>query len=136
MKAAKIAQAADFIEQMPDKYMTMVNAQGTNLSGGQRQRIAIARAVLKYANILIFDDATSALDLKTEANLYKALNKEKADVTKIIVAQKIASVKNADRIIVMDHGTIADTGTHAELMKKCSIYQDIYESQMGKGVDE
>ena len=136
MKAAEIAQAADFIEQMPDKYMTMVNAQGTNLSGGQRQRIAIARAVLKYANILIFDDATSALDLKTEANLYKALNKEKADVTKIIVAQKIASVKNADRIIVMDHGTIADTGTHAELMKKCSIYQDIYESQMGKGVDE
>ena len=136
MKAAEIAQAADFIEQMPDKYMTMVNAQGTNLSGGQRQRIAIARAVLKYANILIFDDATSALDLKTEANFYKALNKEKPDVTKIIVAQKIASVKNADRIIVMEHGTIADIGTHAELLKKCSIYQDIYESQMGKGVDE
>ncbi|MBP5708239.1 MAG: ABC transporter ATP-binding protein [Bacteroidales bacterium] len=131
-----MAQADEFIEQTPDKYQTIVSAQGMSLSGGQKQRIAIARAVLKYANILIFDDATSALDLKTEANLYMALNKTKPDVTKIIVAQRIASVKNADRIIVLENGDIVGCGTHQELLNSCFIYQDIYESQMGKGGGE
>ncbi|MBP5589514.1 MAG: ABC transporter ATP-binding protein, partial [Bacteroidales bacterium] len=135
-EAAKIAQADEFIEQTPDKYQTIVSAQGMSLSGGQKQRIAIARAVLKYANILIFDDTTSALDLKTEANLYMALNKTKPDVTKIIVAQRIASVKNADRIIVLENGDIVGCGTHQELLNSCFIYQDIYESQMGKGGGE
>lgn len=130
-EAARIAQAADFIEQTPDGYQTPVAAQGMSLSGGQRQRIAIARAVLKYANILIFDDTTSALDLKTEADLYRALGEAKPDVTKIIVAQRIASVKNADRIAVMEQGRIVGCGTHAQLLETCPIYREIYDSQMG-----
>ena len=94
--------------------------------------VAIARAVIKPAEILIFDDATSALDLKTEAELYSKLGKNKKDITKIIIAQRIASVKNADRIVVMDNGKLADVGSHEQLMITSSIYKDIYDSQLKK----
>jgi ATP-binding cassette subfamily B multidrug efflux pump len=111
---------------------TIVSQGGHSLSGGQRQRVAIARAVIKPAEILIFDDATSALDLKTEAELYSNLGKNKKDITKIIIAQRIASVKNADRIVVMDNGKLADVGSHEQLMITSSIYKDIYDSQLKK----
>lgn len=111
---------------------TIVSQGGHSLSGGQRQRVAIARAVIKPAEILIFDDATSALDLKTEAELYSKLGKNKKDITKIIIAQRIASVKNADRIVVMDNGKLADVGSHEQLMITSSIYKDIYDSQLKK----
>ena len=101
-----------------------------SLSGGQRQRIAIARALLKGGEILIFDDSTSALDLKTEAALYEALRTEYGNMTKIIIAQRIASVRTADRIVVLDGRTIAACGTHAELMQSSPIYRDIYDSQL------
>ncbi len=129
--AAKVAQADDFIKSTPDGYDTMVAERGMSLSGGQKQRISIARAVLKPAEILIFDDSTSALDLKTEANLYAALNEARPESTKIIIAQRIASVRRADRIVVLDHGSIAACGTHAQLMENCRTYQDIYHSQIG-----
>ena len=129
-KAAASAQADGFIQQQPEGYDTVVAERGMSLSGGQRQRIAIARALLKKGEILIFDDVTSALDLKTEAALYAALNREYADVTKIIIAQRIASVRNADRIVVLDSGTISDCGSHDELMARSSVYRDIYHSQL------
>lgn len=129
--AANIAQANDFIEKTPDGYETIVAERGMSLSGGQKQRLSIARAVLKPAEILIFDDATSALDLKTEAQLYHDLRERKSDMTKIIIAQRIASVKQADRIVVLNKGRIEAVGTHDELMKKCATYQEIYYSQMG-----
>ena len=117
---------------MAQGYDTPVAERGMSLSGGQKQRVSIARAVLKKAEIMIFDDATSALDLKTEADLYHALEREKAGVTRIVVAQRIASVKGADRIAVLEGGTIAACGTHEELMRSCTVYQDIYNSQMGE----
>ena len=120
----------------PKGYDTLVAEKGMSLSGGQKQRIAISRAVLKSADILIFDDSTSALDLKTEAQLYEALNREYKDVTKIIIAQRIASVKNADRIAVIDNGRIADCGTHKELMETSDIYRDIYTSQLKSGGEQ
>ena len=129
-KAAAAAQADGFIQQQPDGYDTAVAERGMSLSGGQRQRIAIARALLKKGEILILDDVTSALDLKTEAALYAALNRDYTDMTKIIIAQRIASVRNADRIVVLDAGTIAACGTHAELMESSPIYRDIYDSQL------
>ena len=130
--AASIAQADDFISSASEGYETMVAERGMSLSGGQKQRISIARAVLKEAEILIFDDSTSALDLKTEANLYQALKKSNPESTKIIVAQRIASVSQADRIIVLSDGQIEATGTHEELLCTCSLYKDIYQSQIGK----
>lgn len=129
--AAKIAQAAGFIEAAPQGYDTPVAKGGSSLSGGQKQRISIARAVLKPAEFLIFDDASSALDLKTEADLCNALETARPECTKIIIAQRIASVRRADRIIVMDRGTIAGCGTHRELLESCPIYQEICHSQMG-----
>lgn len=129
-QAADIAQATEFIDNRTDGMDTQVSQGGHSLSGGQKQRVAISRAVLKNSEILIFDDATSALDLKTEADLYLELSAKKYDVTRIIIAQRIASVKNADRIVVMDNGRLADVGSHSELIKTSEIYKDIYESQL------
>ncbi len=131
-RAAETAQADGFIGAMAQGYDTPVAERGMSLSGGQKQRVSIARAVLKKAEIIVFDDATSALDLKTEAALFQALDREKAGVTRIVVAQRIASVKGADRIAVLEGGTIAACGTHEELMRSCAVYQDIYNSQMGE----
>lgn len=130
--ATDTAQATQFINNRKDGMQTIVSQGGHSLSGGQRQRVAIARAVIKPAEILIFDDATSALDLKTEAELYSKLGKNKKDTTKIIIAQRIASVKNVDRIVVMDNGKLADVGSHEQLMITSSIYKDIYDSQLKK----
>lgn len=129
-QAADIAQATEFIDNRTDGMDTQVSQGGHSLSGGQKQRVAISRAVLKNSEILIFDDATSALDLKTEADLYSELSVKKYEVTRIIIAQRIASVKNADRIVVMDNGRLADVGSHSELIKTSEIYKDIYESQL------
>ena len=131
-RAAGIAQADEFIRSTPEGYDTMVAQRGTSLSGGQKQRISIARAVVKDAEILIFDDSTSALDLKTEADLYAALKAENPQSTKLIIAQRIASVRRADRIVVLEGGRIAACGTHDELMASCGAYRDIYDSQMGE----
>ena len=130
--AAAAAQASDFIAAMPDGYDTKVTERGTSLSGGQKQRLSIARAILKQAEILIFDDSTSALDLKTEAKLYAALQKASPQSTKIIVAQRIASVRRADRIVVLENKTIAACGTHDELLASCAAYRDIFHSQIGE----
>lgn len=135
IKAAETAQAMEFIQTKAEGMDTPVSQGGTSLSGGQKQRLAISRAVLKDAEILIFDDTTSALDLKTEARLYAALQKDYPDTTKIIIAQRIASVKDADRIAVLENGKIAALGTHAQLLESSEIYQDIYNSQ-AKGVDQ
>ena len=130
IQAAKDAQAAEFIFSKAEGMDTMVAEKGMSLSGGQKQRLSISRALLKHADILIFDDSTSALDLKTEANLYDALNAHYPDVTKIIIAQRIASVRRADRIVVLEEGRITACGSHDELMETSSIYQDIYMSQL------
>lgn len=129
-EAAETAQAMEFIQTRAEGMDTQVTQGGTSLSGGQKQRLAISRAVLKDAEILIFDDTTSALDLKTEAALYAALKKSCPDVTKIIIAQRIASVKDADRIAVLENGKIAALGTHTELLENSAVYQDIYHSQI------
>lgn len=130
--AARTAQADGFVSSMPEGYDTVIAERGVSLSGGQKQRISVARAVLKPAEIVIFDDSTSALDLKTEADLYQALEASHPDSTKIIVAQRIASVRRASRIVVLENGGISACGTHEELMKSCPVYQDIYHSQIGK----
>ncbi len=130
--AALAAQADDFIRQQPEGYDTPVAESGMSLSGGQRQRIAITRALVKHAEILILDDSTSALDFRTEAALQSALREQYRDITKIIIAQRISSVQNADRIAVLDNGRIAACDTHSNLLKSCKIYQDIYASQIRK----
>ena len=130
--AAVTAQADDFISAAPEGYETAVAERGMSLSGGQKQRLSIARAVLKDAEIMIFDDSTSALDLKTEAAFYEALDRSNPNSTKIIVAQRIASVCRADRIVVLEGGSIAACGTHEELLASCKTYRDIYDSQMGE----
>lgn len=132
-KAAQIAHADDFICGTGYGYYTPVTERGHSLSGGQKQRISIARAVLKEHDILIFDDSTSALDLKTEAALYQALREECGGVTKIMIAQRISSIRGADRILVLDNGGVSAIGTHAELMECSEIYRDIYNSQMKEG---
>lgn len=132
-KAASVAQAMEFISKKPEGMDTEVAEKGMSLSGGQKQRLAISRAILKNSEILIFDDTTSALDLKTEANLYAELEKEYGHVTKIIIAQRIASVKNADRIAVLENGQIVACDTHANLLQNSEVYQDIYASQLKKG---
>ena len=131
--AADIAQAGEFIRSTEEGFETVVAQRGMSLSGGQKQRVSVARAVLREAEILIFDDSTSALDLKTEANLNAALRAARPDQTKIIVAQRVASVLGADRIVILEHGRIADSGTHQELLSRCPAYQEIYYSQMGEG---
>lgn len=132
LNAAKIAQADEFISKTPLKYDTLVAERGMSLSGGQKQRLSIARTLLKESEILIFDDSTSALDFKTEANLYKALNKQYPKTTKIIIAGRISSVQKADKIIVLNNGKIDACGTHLELLKNCDTYKEIYESQIGE----
>lgn len=127
--AADTAQASEFIQTKSEGMNTRVAQGGASLSGGQKQRLAISRAVLKNAEILIFDDTTSALDLQTEARLYAALKKNYPDTTKIIIAQRIASVKDADRIAILENGKIAACGSHEELLASSGIYQDIYKSQ-------
>lgn len=134
--AAVTAQADDFISAASDGYNTLVAERGMSLSGGQKQRLSIARAVLKSAEILIFDDSTSALDLKTEAQLYQALQAYSPESTKIIIAQRIASVRRADKIIVLENGRISACGSHEELMNSCVPYQDIYHSQIGEEDEE
>jgi len=133
INAAKIAQADDFVSEMPDKYDTVIGEKGSSLSGGQKQRLSIARALLKKPSVLIFDDSTSALDLGTEARLRKALAENLTDSTIIIIAQRVASVQNADRILVLDNGKIDSIGTHAELMANSFLYQEIYNSQLRNG---
>ena len=129
--AAKTAQADSFISAMPEGYDTPVAERGMSLSGGQKQRVSIARAVARDAEILILDDSTSALDLKTEAEFFDALEKTAPDTTKIIVAQRVATVRRADRIYVLENGKIAASGTHEELLRQGGIYRDIYDSQLG-----
>ena len=129
-QALEIAQAKDFIEALPDGLNAPVVQGGTNFSGGQRQRLAIARALVKRPEVLIFDDSFSALDLTTDAKLRQALERELPDVTKIIVGQRVASIKHADQIVVCQDGAVAGLGTHAELLANNSIYQEIVASQM------
>lgn len=127
--ACKLAEADSFIQTFPDKYDTYIEQGGTNVSGGQKQRLCIARALLKKPKILILDDSTSAVDTRTDSMIRKALHEEIPDTTKIIIAQRISSVEDADNIIVMDNGKINGSGTHEELLKINAIYKEIYESQ-------
>ncbi|MDF7639714.1 ABC transporter ATP-binding protein [Lactobacillus sp. ESL0791] len=131
--AAKIAHADDFIQEMPDKYDTVVEQGGNNVSGGQKQRITIARALLKNPKILILDDSTSAVDTHTEREIREALAKDLPETTKIIISQRIVSIKDADRIVVMDEGKIQDIGTHEELMKSNDLYSSIAKFQEEQG---
>ena len=132
--ACRLAQADSFVESFPDQYETYIEQGGTNVSGGQKQRLCIARALLKKPKILILDDSTSAVDTKTDAMIRKAFREEIPNTTKIIIAQRISSVEDADQIIVMDQGEINGAGTHEELLKNNAIYREIYDSQT-KGED-
>ena len=134
MKAAcELAQADEFIMRLPKQYDTYIEQGGSNVSGGQKQRLCIARALLKKPKVLILDDSTSAVDTRTDSLIRKGFKEYIPETTKIIIAQRISSVQDADRIIVMDGGRIVDTGTHDELMKSCEIYQEVYESQNKAG---
>ena len=133
-RVCKLAQVDEFIQGFPDKYDTYIEQGGTNVSGGQKQRLCIARALLKKPKILILDDSTSAVDTKTDSLIRKAFREEIPDTTKIIIAQRISSVQDADRIIVIDDGKINGFGTHDELLKSNEIYKEVYESQV-KGSD-
>lgn len=131
--ACKLAQADEFINALPDGYNTWIEQGGSNVSGGQRQRICIARALLKKPQILILDDSTSAVDTKTDAAIRKALREEIPNTTKIIIAQRVASVQDADQIIVMDGGRVSAVGTHTELLESSLLYREVYESQQKGG---
>ncbi len=133
IEACKLAQAHDFVSAFPDGYDTMIEQGGTNVSGGQKQRLCIARALLKKPKILILDDSTSAVDTKTDALIRKGFRAYIPDTTKIIIAQRIASVQDADMILVMDNGRIAAQGTHEELLKSSDIYREVYEQQTNGG---
>ena len=135
VRVCKLAQADEFISSFPDGYDTHIEQGGTNVSGGQKQRLCIARALLRKPKVLILDDSTSAVDTKTDALIRKAFAEEIPDTTKFIIAQRVASVENADKILMMDGGRIVACGTHEELMKTSEIYREIYESQT-KGKDE
>lgn len=132
-EACRIAAVNEFIETFPDKYETKIEQGGTNVSGGQRQRLCIARALLKKPKILILDDSTSAVDTKTDAKIRKGLKEYLPETTKIIIAQRVASVEDADMIVVMENGRITETGTHQELLKSSEIYREIYEQQTSGG---
>ena len=135
VRVCKLAQADEFIQQFPDKYDTVLSQGGTNVSGGQKQRLCIARALLKKPKVLILDDSTSAVDTKTDALIRKAFREEIPDTTKIIIAQRVGSVEEADQIIILDGGKIVEHGNHEELMKLNGIYKEIYDSQT-KGKEE
>ena len=135
-RVCRLAQADEFIQQMPDKYDTHIEQGGSNVSGGQKQRLCIARALLKNPKILILDDSTSAVDTKTDALIRKAFAEEIPDTTKIIIAQRVSSVQDADQIVILDGGTVQAVGTHDELLAANTIYQEIYNQQNRKGGEE
>ena len=129
-EACAIACADEFIDRFPDGYETVLEQNATNLSGGQKQRLRIARAIVKQPKILILDDSTSAVDMATDEHIRRALKTAMPGSTKIIIAQRIASILSCDRIIVLHEGELSDVGTHAELMERSQIYRDVYDSQM------
>ena len=133
-QALEVACAKDFVEEKRKKYKYEIAQGGTNVSGGQRQRLCIASSILKNPNILILDDSTSAVDTRTDKLIQEAFKKNIPNTTKIVIAQRISSVEQADKIIVLDNGKINGIGTHKELLKKNEIYKEVYESQM-KGSD-
>ena len=135
IEACKLAQADSFIEQFPDKYDTYIEQGGNNVSGGQKQRLCIARALLKKPKVLILDDSTSAVDTRTDALIREAFREKIPNTTKFIVAQRITSIQDADKIIVLDDGKIDDMGTHEELLARNKIYQEVYYTQNNKGGD-
>ena len=134
-RVCRLAQAHDFITEFPDKYDTVIDQGGSNVSGGQKQRLCIARALLKKPKILILDDSTSAVDTKTDALIRKAFAEEIPDTTKIIIAQRISSVQDSDKIVILENGHINAVGTHEELLKNSDIYSELYKSQQ-KGSEE
>ncbi len=134
-RVCRMACADEFIEQFPEKYHTYIEQGGSNVSGGQKQRLCIARALLKKPKVLILDDSTSAVDTATDGRIRKAFATEIPNTTKLIIAQRISSVQDADRIIVMDNGRVSDFGTHQELLERSEIYRDVYESQTGGNGD-
>jgi len=134
--AAKAAQAHEFIMKLAEQYDTHIEQRGVNLSGGQKQRMAIARALLMRPKVLIFDDSTSAVDVETETRIQDALEERMADSTSLVVAQRISTVLKADKIVVIDKGSIVAEGTHQQLLQTSPIYREIYESQLGGGVRE
>lgn len=133
-QAARLAEAHDFISDAPEGYDTMIGQSGVNFSGGQKQRISIARALVRHPEILILDDSTSAVDVATEMRIKAALKKYAKGLTCLLIAQRITSVMDTDKIIVLDEGEVAGLGTHEELLEKCRVYQEIYQSQIGKEV--
>ena len=133
IEACKLAQADDFIRSFPDGYDTWIEQGGTNVSGGQKQRLCIARALLKHPKILILDDSTSAVDTRTDALIRAGFASYIPETTKIIIAQRVASVENADMIIVMDNGHISDVGDHKTLLETSQIYREVYEQQTNGG---
>lgn len=131
-EAVKIAQSYDFVIKKPEGFNSPISQGGTNVSGGQRQRLAIARAIVRKPEIYVFDDSFSALDFKTDKSLREALSAETKEATVVIVAQRISTIIDADRIIVIEKGKVVGMGTHSELVENCSVYKEIVDSQMSK----